>query len=75
LLGLGSPLVATLSDREEFTAAPGIVLDAEIAIVESMVNLDALTQDEVTFLALRLKLRELMRRLDQLERLCMRSSP
>jgi kynurenine formamidase len=56
LLGVESPAVAGLTPREELVAVHQTLLGAEIVIVEGLANLDALTQEKVTFIALPLKL-------------------
>jgi kynurenine formamidase len=56
LLGVEPPSVADVNDKEEVTAVHETLLGAEIVIVEGLANLDALQQEEVTFIALPLKL-------------------
>lgn len=56
LLGVEPPAVADVNDAEELITIHRTLLGAEIVIVEGLANLDALTQEEVTFIALPLKL-------------------
>jgi len=56
LLGVEPPAVADVNDAEELMAVHRTLLGAEIVIVEGLAHLDALTQEEVTFIALPLKL-------------------
>jgi kynurenine formamidase len=56
LLGVEPPSVADVNSKEELTAVHQALLGAEIVIVEGLANLDALRQEEVTFIALPLKL-------------------
>ena len=56
LLGVEPPSVADVNNKEELTAVHQALLKAEIVIVEGLANLDALQQEEVTFIALPLKL-------------------
>jgi kynurenine formamidase len=56
LLGVESPAVADVNDRDELITVHEALLGAEIVIVEGLANLDALTKEEVTFIALPLKL-------------------
>jgi kynurenine formamidase len=56
LLGVEPPAVASVEDPEELIAVHRALLGAEVVIVEGLTNLDALTQEEVTFIALPLKL-------------------
>ena len=56
LLGVEPPAVAGVSDPEELITVHRALLGAEIVIVEGLANLGALTQEEVTFIALPLKL-------------------
>jgi len=56
LLGVEPPSVADVNNKGELTAVHQALLRAEIVIVEGLANLDALQQDEVTFIALPLKL-------------------
>jgi kynurenine formamidase len=55
-LGVEPPSVADVENKEELTAVHQALLRAEIVIVEGLANLDALQQEEVTFIALPLKL-------------------
>ena len=56
LLGVESHSVADVNDKEELTTVHRALLQAEIVIVEGLANLEALRQNEVTFIALPLKL-------------------
>jgi arylformamidase len=56
LLGVETPAPADVNNKEELTAVHHALLGAEIVIVEGLANLDALRQEEVTFIALPLKL-------------------
>ena len=56
LLGLETPSVATLQDKQEMIAVHRTLLSKEIVIVESLTNLRELTQPEVHFIALPLKI-------------------
>jgi kynurenine formamidase len=56
LLGVEPPSVADVNNKEELMAVHRTLLEAEIVIVEGLANLDALQQEEVTFIALPLKL-------------------
>jgi arylformamidase len=56
LLGVESPAVASMEDRDELVSVHRTLLGAEIVIVESLANLDALTDELVTFIALPLKI-------------------
>jgi len=56
LLGVEPPSVADVNNKEELMAVHQALLRAEIVIVEGLANLDALRQEEVTFIALPLKL-------------------
>jgi len=56
LLGVEPPSVADVNDKEEVTAVHRTLLGAGIVIVEGLANLEALQQEEVTFIALPLKL-------------------
>ena len=56
LLGVEPPSVADVNNKEELTMVHQALLGAEIVIVEGLANLDALRQEEVTFIALPLKL-------------------
>ncbi len=57
LLGVEPPSVADVNDREELTSVHRALLEAGIVVVEGLVNLDELRQEEVTFIALPLKLK------------------
>jgi kynurenine formamidase len=56
LLGVEPPSVADINDKKELTAVHQALLRAGIIIVEGLANLDALRSDQVTFIALPLKL-------------------
>ena len=56
MLGVETPAPADVHNKEELTAVHHALLGAEIVIVEGLANLDALQQEEVTFIALPLKL-------------------
>ena len=56
LLGVEPPSVADVNSPEELTSVHRTLLGAGIVIVEGLANLDALQQEEVTFIALPLKL-------------------
>jgi kynurenine formamidase len=56
LLGVEPPSVADVGDKDEVTAVHRALLRAGIVIVEGLANLDQLRSDEVTFVALPLKL-------------------
>jgi kynurenine formamidase len=56
LLGLETPSVASLEDKEEMKAVHRVMLQSEIVIVESLTNLRLLKRDEVWFVALPLKI-------------------
>ena len=56
-LGLETPSVASLLDKEELTAVHRTLLDAEVVIVESLANL-RLLPPEVYFIALPLKIQD-----------------
>ncbi|MGQ9787310.1 MAG: cyclase family protein [Anaerolineae bacterium] len=58
LLGVETPAVASMDDREELISVHQVLLRAEIVIVEGLANLDALSTDRVTFIALPLKLKD-----------------
>ncbi|MCS7259534.1 MAG: cyclase family protein [Anaerolineae bacterium] len=58
LLGVETPAVASMEDREELITVHQTLLRAEIVIVEGLANLDALSTDQVTFIALPLKLQD-----------------
>lgn len=57
LLGVQPPSVASLQDLEEVTVVHRALLDSDIVIVESLVNLHLLPP-EVTFIALPLKIKD-----------------
>jgi kynurenine formamidase len=56
LLGVETPAVADINNKEALVTVHQALLRAGIVIVEGLANLDALQQDEVTFVALPLKL-------------------
>jgi kynurenine formamidase len=56
LLGVEPPSVVDVNNKEELTSVHRVLLEAGIVIVEGLANLDALQGDEVTFIALPLKL-------------------
>jgi len=58
LLGVETPAVASMEDREELISVHQALLRANIVIVEGLANLDALSTDQVTFIALPLKLKD-----------------
>lgn len=58
LLGIEPPSVADINNKEELTTVHQALLRAGIVIVEGLANLEALQQDEVTFIALPLKVEE-----------------
>jgi kynurenine formamidase len=58
LLGVETPAVASMDHREELISVHQALLRAEIVIVEGLTNLDALSTDQVTFIALPLKLKD-----------------
>jgi len=55
-LGVEPPSVADVNDKEELISVHQALLGAGIVVVEGLANLEALQQDEVTFIALPLKL-------------------
>lgn len=57
LLGVEPPSVADVNSKEELTSVHRALLEAGIVVVEGLVNLDELRQEEVTFIALPLKLK------------------
>jgi kynurenine formamidase len=57
LLGVETPAVADVNNKEELVTVHQALLRAEIIIVEGLANLDALRREEVTFIALPLKLK------------------
>jgi kynurenine formamidase len=56
LLGVETPAVAEINNKEALVTVHQALLRAGIVIVEGLANLDALQQEEVTFIALPLKL-------------------
>ena len=58
LVGVEPPSVAAINDLEEITAVHRTLLGAGIVIVEGLCNLDQLTQEQVTFIALPLKVED-----------------
>jgi kynurenine formamidase len=56
LLGVETPAVASIQDREELVAVHRALLQAEIVIVESLANLRSLADDSIFFIALPLKI-------------------
>ena len=58
LVGVEPPSVAAINDLEEITAVHRTLLGAGIVIVEGLCNLDQLTQEQVTFIALPLKIED-----------------
>ena len=56
LIGVEPPSVADVDDREELIAVHRFLLEAGVVIVEGLANLDALTRERVTFIALPLKI-------------------
>jgi kynurenine formamidase len=56
LLGVEPPSVADVNNKEELTAVHQALLKAGVVIVEGLANLTSLRQNEVTFIALPLKL-------------------
>lgn len=56
MLGVEPPSVADVNNLEEVTRIHKILLDAEIVIVEGLVNLNEITADKVFFSALPLKI-------------------
>ena len=56
MLGVETPAVADINNKEELVTVHQALLRAGIVIVEGLANLDALQQEEVTFVALPLKL-------------------
>ena len=56
LLGVESPSVADVNNKKELTTVHQALLQAKIVVVEGLANLQALQQNEVTFIALPLKL-------------------
>ena len=58
LVGVEPPSVAAINDLEEITAVHRTLLGAGVVIVEGLCNLDQLTQEQVTFIALPLKVED-----------------
>ena len=58
LLGVETPAVAAIDDREELISVHRTLLRAEIVIVEGLANLNALRREQVTFTALPLKIED-----------------
>jgi kynurenine formamidase len=56
LLGVEPPSVADVNDREELIAVHRVLLEAGVVIVEGLARLDSLTREQVTFIALPLKI-------------------
>ncbi|HZO86178.1 MAG TPA: cyclase family protein [Verrucomicrobiae bacterium] len=56
ILGVEPPSVADVNNKEELTRIHKILLGANIAIVEGLTNLEALTQERVFFVAAPLKI-------------------
>jgi len=56
LLGVEPPSVADMANRDELVAVHQTLLQAGIVVVEGLTNLRALRQEEITFVALPLKL-------------------
>ena len=56
LIGVEPPSVADVNDREELVSIHRILLEGGVTIVEGLTNLDELTQKQVTFIALPLKI-------------------
>lgn len=56
LIGVEPPSVAAVDDMDEITRVHRALLGAGIVIVEGLQNLDALSSDRVTFVALPLKI-------------------
>jgi kynurenine formamidase len=56
LLGVEPPSVADVNSKKELTIVHQALLGAGIVVVEGLANLDKLRQEEVTFIALPLKL-------------------
>jgi arylformamidase len=56
LLGVEPPSVADMANREELIAVHQTLLRSEIVIVEGLTNLSVFQQDQITFIALPLKL-------------------
>lgn len=58
LIGVEQPSVAAIDDLAEITAVHRTLLGAGVVIVEGLTNLDQLTQEQVTFIALPLKVED-----------------
>ncbi|MFL2540789.1 MAG: cyclase family protein, partial [Candidatus Latescibacterota bacterium] len=58
LIGVEPPSVAAVDDLEEVAAVHRTLLGAGVVIVEGLCNLDQLTQEQVTFIALPLKVED-----------------
>jgi kynurenine formamidase len=56
MLGVEPPSVADVNNLEEVTLIHKILLEAGVIIVEGLTNLEQLTQEKVTFMALPLKI-------------------
>jgi kynurenine formamidase len=56
LLGVEPPSVADMQNRDELVGVHRALLEGRIVIVEGLTNLDALQKEEVTFVALPLKM-------------------
>jgi kynurenine formamidase len=56
ILGVEPPSVADVNDLEELTRVHGILLGANVTLVEGLTNLDALSQETVFFVAAPLKI-------------------
>ncbi len=56
MLGVEMPAVASVDDREELMSVHRALLRAEIVIVEGLACLDSLQREQVTFIALPLKI-------------------
>jgi len=55
MLGLEQPAVADVNNIEELTTIHKILFEAGVVIVEGLTNLDLITKEKVTFIALPLK--------------------
>ncbi len=56
MLGIEQPSVADVNNTEELALIHGILLGSGIIIIEGLANLDRITRDEVTLVALPLKI-------------------
>jgi len=56
LIGVEPPSVADVNDREELISVHRVLLEGGVTIIEGLTNLDELTQEQVTFIALPLKI-------------------